>query len=363
LMQIVFRTDASVTIGTGHVMRCLTLASALRERGAVVAFVSRAHDGNLCDLIAQRGFLITRLPSPDAGFQVEHNLAHAASLGSTWQEDAAQTRAAIEGLGLKPDWLVVDHYAVDQRWESVLRTSAGRIMVIDDLANRMHHCDLLLDQNLVTERHARYRGKVPTNCIMLLGLKYALLQPIYAQLHDHMLPRTGPIRHIFIFFGGADSDNLTGRTLAAFLRLQRPEIEVNVVIAAGSSHAKNIRQQVAGHSNIHLHSGLPSLAPLMAKADLAVGAGGATSWERLCVGLPSLVVTLAEHQRQVAAYLHAKGLILWIGDKEQADQQAIADTLERALNMDSLEDWSSRCLQTCAGRGVYKVLNSMIGAI
>jgi spore coat polysaccharide biosynthesis predicted glycosyltransferase SpsG len=169
----------------------------LRERGAAVFFICREHDGHLCDLIEERGFAVSRLPASKAGlFQAENTPAQAAWLGASWQEDAEQTRVAIEASGAKPDWLVVDHYAIDQRWERTLRTSAWRIMSIDDLADRAHDCDLLLDQNLVAQMYTRYRSKVPAACGLLLGPEYALLQTSYAELYDRVPPREGPIRRI-----------------------------------------------------------------------------------------------------------------------------------------------------------------------
>jgi len=168
----------------------------------------------------------------------------------------------------------------------------GRIFAIDDLADRTHDCDQLLDQNLFADMHTRYASKVPEDCRLLLGPEYTLLQPIYAELHDRIPPREGPVRRILISFGGADRDNLTGRALAAFLSLNRPDIDVDVVISGSSLYIHGIREQVAGRDNIHLHSNLPTLAPLMARADLAIGAAGTTAWERVCLGLPGLVVTL-----------------------------------------------------------------------
>jgi len=354
-IRVAFRVDASLTIGHGHVMRCLTLASALRERGAAVFFVCREHDGHLCDLIEERSFSISRLPAPPATSMDEDSPVHSTWLGATWQEDAEHTRAAIEAVEAKPDWLLVDHYALDHRWETALRTSVGRIMVIDDLADRMHDCDLLLDQNLVAQMQTRYADKVPAACGMLLGPEYALLQPIYAELHDRIPPREGQIQRIFIFFGGADSDNLTGRTLAAFLCLNRPDIEVDVVITASCPHAEAIRQQVAGHGNIHLHCGLPTLALLMVKADLAIGAGGATSWERLSLGLPTLVVTLAENQRPIADGLSQRGLIRWLGHQDAVDHTTIAQALGKLLQQGLDEDWSLRCIEAVDGEGIDRV--------
>lgn len=355
MRNVVFRTDASLTIGTGHVMRCLTLAEALHKQDTVAFFICREHDGHLCELIKQRGFAVKQLPAPKAGTQVEDTPAHAAWLGTPWQEDAEQTIAAINATGTKPDWLVVDHYALDQHWENALRPAVERIMAIDDLADRMHDCDLLLDQNLVAQMHTRYMGKVPATCAALLGPEYTLLQPIYAELHDRTPPREGAINRILIFFGGADSDNLTSRTLAAFLSLNRPDIEVDVVITSGSPNAEIVRQQVAGQGNIHLHSGLPTLAPLMAIADLAVGAGGATNWERLCLGLPTLVVTLAKNQHPIADELSQHGLIHWLGHRDRVDEQTIAQALDKLLQQGLDEDWSLRCLAAVDGKGVNRV--------
>lgn len=354
-MHIAIRTDASLSIGQGHVMRCVTLASALRERGAKVFFICREHNGHLCDLIEQRGFSVNRLPLPEAGAQAEGISVHLARRGTSWQEDAEQTRAAIEASGTRTDWLVVDHYGLDSHWEAALRTSVSRIMVIDDMADRGHDCDLLLDQNLVAQMNTRYAGKVPAACGMLLGPEYALLQPIYAELHDRMPPREGPVRRIFIYFGGADSDNLTGLTLSAFLQLNRPDIVVDVVTTHGEPHVEAIRRQVAGHGNIHLHNGLLTLAPLMAEADLAIGAGGATSWERLCLGLPALVVTLAKNQHPIADELSQRGLIRWLGQQGAVDEWAITQVLDKLLQHGLDGDWSRRCLAAVDGKGASRV--------
>jgi len=270
-----------------------------------------------------------------------------------------QTIAAIEAMGSSPDWLVVDHYALDSHWENALRTSVGRIMVIDDLADRRHDCDLLLDQNLVAEMQTRYDGKVPASCTKLLGPEYALLQPIYAELHDRIPPKKGPIRRIFIFFGGADSENITGRTLAAFLDLNRQDIEVDVVIAGSSTHAQSIRQQIAGKANIHLHTDLPTLAPLMAKSDLAIGAGGATSWERLCLGLYTVVITLAKHQCPVAMELGKLGLINWLGHKDEVSERAIRQTLSELLEARGPQFRQKPHPALSDGRGIERVCNHL----
>jgi UDP-2,4-diacetamido-2,4,6-trideoxy-beta-L-altropyranose hydrolase len=351
-LKIAIRTDASNQIGTGHFMRCLTLADALKQRGAQIRFVSRHLPEHLREMLAAKGHEFIPLDS-NSNEAMPGDLAHAHWLGTSQQADAQDSIQVLSDQFW--DCLVVDHYALDQRWESNLRASVGRILVIDDLADRIHDCDLLLDQNLVAKMHTRYGDKVPAACGMLLGPEYALLQPIYAELHDHIPPREGAIRRIFIFFGGADRSNLTGRTLSAFLHLNRSEIEVDVVITTGGPHAEAIRKQVAGHANIHLHSGLPTLAPLMAAADLAIGAGGATSWERLCLGLPTLVVTLAENQRPIANGLSQHGLIRWLGHQDAVDEPTIAEALGKLIQQGLDEDWALRCLKAVDGHGVNRV--------
>ena len=354
-LTVIVRADASSAIGTGHVMRCLALAGALTRKGVEVSFVCREHEGHLCDLIEEQGFVVQRLPVPAGEFGAGSTPFHAAWLGVSWQEDAEQTCAAIGAQGVKPDWLVVDHYALDHRWERFLRPVVGRIFVIDDLADRDHDCDLLLDQNLVADLHTRYTGKVPIDCGLLLGPEYALLQPLYAELHDRLPPREGPVRRILVSFGGADHDNLTGRTLAAFLELNYPDIGVDIVLSDNSPYVSAIRDQAVGHANIHLHGNLPTLAPLMARADLAVGAAGTTSWERLCLGLPALVVTLAENQRPIAEGLHRQGLVRWLGHKNEVSEQSIGQALAVAIEGGIGEEWSQRCRSSVDGRGVDRI--------
>lgn len=354
-MNFVFRIDASFTIGTGHVMRCLTLADALAKKEIDIVFICREHEGHICNLIEKHGFVVYLLPAPAEGFKAEKTPFHGAWLGTSWQEDAEQTSAVIKSLDIKPDWIIVDHYALDNRWEEKIRPLVGRIFVIDDLADRKHDCDLLLDQNLVAGMHTRYTDKVPAGCSLLLGPEYALLQPIYAELHDRLPPREGPIHRILISFGGTDCDNLTGRALVAFLSLNRPDIEVDVVISSGSPYSSAIQDQVSGHDNIHLHNTLPTLAPLMAKADLAIGAAGTTSWERLCLGLPALVVTLAENQRPIADGLHREGMVRWLGHKDEVTELRIRETLIEVIEKDIDEKWSIRCHSTVDGKGVDRI--------
>ena len=359
-MHVIFRTDASLVMGLGHVMRCLTLARELREHGATVSFISREHPGNPCSLIEERGFSVSRLPAPLTDMVFEDTPVHAAWLGTSWQEDVRQTHSVLDKFAEKPDWLVVDHYAIDQRWEAAVAPSAARLMVIDDLADRPHACDLLLDQNLVADLDDRYLGKVPATCTLLLGPKYALLQREYAELHEAGVAPIGPIRRIFVFFGGADEHNLTGRCLSAFLALGKSDIEVDVVVSASSPHVSAIRRQIQGHENVHLHSNLRSLASLMQQSDLAIGAGGTTSWERLCMGLPAIVVTLAENQRPIAAELNRRRFVRWLGHQDDVTEADFSQALRELLAQPSLQSEFSSGTQVVDGKGVHRVWVAMV---
>jgi UDP-2,4-diacetamido-2,4,6-trideoxy-beta-L-altropyranose hydrolase len=356
-MKVLFRTDASLEIGTGHVMRCLTLADALRRRGGECLFVYREHTGHLADLIYQRGYTAHPL-SVDEDFKSKLLSAadqppHLAWLGADWESDAKQTADLAQAVGV--NLLVVDHYALDVRWEKQLRPHVKKIMVIDDIADRDHDCDLLLDQNLVADMERRYDTRVPVHIARLLGPQYALLQPEYAELHPLTPPRMGPVRRILVFFGGADQHNLTGLTLAAFLKLQRDDIALDVVINPQSPHAAAIHLQAQQHANFTVHDTLPSLAPLMLKADLAIGAGGATSWERCCLGLPTLVITLAGNQKPIAEELNQRSLVTWLGHYDTVTEDLLAEALQTVIEEPELKARSRACMEIVDGKGAEQV--------
>ena len=360
-MVIVFRVDASTQIGTGHVIRCLTLSNVLRARGAKCYFICRSHEGNLIKKILQDGFEVIDLQTkarPCGNKRAEKKLlAHADWLGAEWQLDAEQTIVFLKDIS--PDWLIVDHYALDQHWESAMRPYCRRVMVIDDLADRDHDCDLLLDQNLVADMFCRYEKHLPKHSGFLLGPKYALSQPEYIKLRSRTPPRTGLVQHIFLFFGGADTNNLTGRAISAFLALNRTDIKLDVVINPISSYLVAIREQIKEHNNITLYEGLSSLAMLMLKADLAIGAGGATSWERCCLGLPSLVITVAENQKPVAAELYKHELVHLLGHQDEVSESMLTAALQELTVRELNPGWSHRCMALVDGRGAGLVSSTL----
>ena len=353
------RVDASTQMGHGHVMRCLALADALREESVDVFFVSRQHEGHLCNLIEDRGFTVFPLPVSARERDDRQPLAHAEWLGGVWSADANQTREAIRSFGQPVQWLVVDHYALDSRWETYMRDSTEKIMVIDDLADRVHDCDLLLDQNLIAGGGNRYSNRVPAGSRVILGPKYALVRSDFAELRERLPPRKGPIGRILVSMGGVDSENLTGQVLAALSAVGNRNIEVDVVLSTRAPHFASVRRHVEAHPNLHLHSDLPTLAPLMAGADLGVGGGGGTSWERLCLGLPSLIVSMASNQRAVADALHRDGLAIWLGNGEEVSDAVLTQALGSLMESGLDEDWSVRCFNVVDGRGAQRVSTAL----
>ncbi|KQZ28523.1 hypothetical protein ASD50_19575 [Mesorhizobium sp. Root552] len=358
-IRVAFRADASLAIGTGHVMRCLTFAEALQKRGADILFVCREHRAHLCDLIVDRGFSLFRLPAPRPEWTPgEDGPAHALWLGTDWQNDAEETARTIGDF--HPDWLVVDHYGLDARWQSALRRCADKIMVIDDLADRPHDCDILLDQNLVARRDVRYVGKVPPHCTLLLGPRYALLQPDYVHLRRRATVREGPLRRLLVSFGGVDRAGLTQKTIEALLKLRRPDIAADIVLSSASPQFTEVERLVAGHTELRLCDRVPSLAPLMLAADLAIGAGGATSWERLCLGLPSVVISLAKNQHPISSELARRGLARWLGHWDAVDGTVIHDALASLAETGLDPTWSKKCLNVVDGYGVERVFAVLI---
>ncbi len=320
-MKVAFRADASIHIGTGHVMRCLTLADELTRQGHECRFVCREHEGHHGDLITSKGYGLTLLPSRsdnDLHTTDSGSDNYALWLGVPWQEDARQTLDALTPW--QPDWLVVDHYALDVDWERALANAVGSIMVIDDLANRCHECALLLDQNLgrVT---SDYDGLLPEDCQRLIGPGYALLRPEFASLRGQSLNRRQQpeLKRILISLGGVDRTNVTGQVLDALSESALPaSTELDIIMGAAAPYLDEVRQQAARMPfQAAVNVNVEDMAERMCLADLSIGAAGGTSWERCCLGLPAIVLVLADNQKRSAESMskHGVAVIVEIVDK------------------------------------------------
>jgi UDP-2,4-diacetamido-2,4,6-trideoxy-beta-L-altropyranose hydrolase len=365
-MRIAFRADASSQIGTGHVMRCLTLADALRAQGAGCYFISREHTGHLLEVISQRGFCVTALPAglpPPSNTFVSSDRAeesvHTSWLGCDWQADAQQTRTILATL--QPDWLVVDHYALDQRWEIALQPHYQKLLVIDDLADRPHRCDLLLDQNLGRQPQD-YAGLVPAQCQVLTGPQYALLRPEFPALRPYSLQRRErpTLKHLFISMGGVDLPNATGQVLQALKACALPQdCRISVVMGQQAPWLQQVRKQAQDMPwPTDVMVNITDMAQRMADSDLAIGAAGSTSWERCCLGLPTLMVVLADNQWPGARALQAVQAANLIGGVGEISTQLplIVQALTQDLRLIQL---SAAASAVTNGQGVDKTLRAM----
>lgn len=328
-MFFVFRTDANPAIGTGHLMRCLALAEALRQGGGRCLFLCRgAGLGGLADKIAGAGHELLALPEGPAADPSEAGLPpHARWLPHGWQHDAASCRQLLAGYPVA-DWLIVDHYALDERWEQAMAPVAGQRLAIDDLADRRHDCALLLDQNLLPGQEARYAGKLPAACSRLFGPQHALLRPQFAAARQ----RTANARHgggpcrLLVMFGGADRDDLTGQTVSLIAGLGL-DLVVEVVAGPLYAHRERLEQRLQGLPRATLHVAPEHIADLMAAADLAIGSPGTTSWERCALGLPSIAIAVADNQEAMAAELARRGAHLYLGRDGELARSDLAAAL------------------------------------
>ena len=326
-MDFVIRVDASKEIGSGHVMRCLALAHRLRNKGGTVRFLSRACEGNLCDLIEREGLSVSRLGVTGGAGRGSGEDLHP----DDWRSDAEAVQEVLKRLSKPPDWLIVDHYALDSRWECALRSAVPRIMVIDDLSNRPHDCDLLLDSNYREEGEVRYDGLLPPGCHTLLGPWFALLRPEFYHMRSRFRDRSGRIERIHIFFGACDLTNESAKALEAVTRLDLSPIHIDLVVGAANPHKDSLRRKCEGLSSCNFHCQTPRMAELMVHADLAMGAGGTTTWERCFLGLPSITVVVAENQLSAIRSLAAAGGTCFLGWNHEVTADRLALTLQELV--------------------------------
>ena len=341
---VVMRADASPSLGTGHVKRCLSIAESLRAREAEVHFITRPHGDYSSRLLDQCAFSIHALPE---------------RAGMSQQSDATATKTAIASLGRMPDWLVVDHYGLDERWERELRTGVQRILAIDDLADRVHDADVLLDPNLHEDREHRYHRKVPAHCRLLLGPRYAVLREEFRRARVSVVARSGRVSRILVFFGGGpQAAACTRAAIQALGGAGFRDVAVDVVFQADERD----RVAIAGaceSRGYFFHHATDRIAELMSAADFSIGAGGTTLWERSCLGLPCLAFALADNQRQQVRDAAATGVVIRL-DAKPDDPVSLGTALRAVIDDPGLiAAVSRRAMAVVDGRGTERLLRAM----
>lgn len=354
-MKIAVRVDASCEMGSGHFMRCLTLASSLRGKSFELAFVSRDLPQFMVRMLGNADIAYYSLESSEA--KSDSELKHSDWLKASQHSDARQTLSALAGS--RWDWMIVDHYALDYRWEALLRPAVNKIMVIDDLADRLHDCDVLLDQNLYPNILSRYDKKTPKNCNLLLGPKYALLRDEFLTFRKITPPRSGEVNRVLIFLGGFDYDNYTTLVIRALSSLELPELRVDVVIGEGHPFRREV-QKLCIELGYNCHIQTSHIAELMSQADFSIGAGGSATWERCSLGLPSCILTLADNQIAIAKEVSEQGASVYLGLASEINFQKLRECLAHHIgDRSNLARISEQAYTLVDGRGVERVCNAI----
>ncbi|MEQ5726521.1 UDP-2,4-diacetamido-2,4,6-trideoxy-beta-L-altropyranose hydrolase [Providencia rettgeri] len=355
-MQIVIRADSGFEIGTGHMMRCLTLANALRNNGHDIFFVSKPHTGNIIDKVKQNNFDYATLTINDTPYD---DLYHSRWLGSSQMDDAMQTVGIINQCIKKSvDLIIVDHYAIDHRWEEILKQHTKRILVIDDLADRKHNCDYLLDQTFMRTKQD-YQSLLPKDCQLMLGSQFALLRPEFIKPLEliqqiRLKSKNQMATHILVMMGGTDPLNVSAKVLDALL-LDKENKKITVVLGPTAPHYDSVKAYCEHDKRITIMSDISNVAELMLNHDICIGAAGTTSLERCSMGLPSILVAFAENQIPILTMLGNFGAVIVFTLEDSHEQ--ILSKLNYLRTPENYQRMTERCLEVCDGKGVKKVIN------
>lgn len=330
-MYILIRVDSSTLIGSGHLMRCLTLAERHRQNGDEVTFICRDLAGNLSGLVQDNGFKLVVLPRSNCDKILT---GYEKWLTVSQEQDAADVVKIIQQLG-KVNRVVIDSYAIDEKWEKIVRPYTDELFVIDDLANRKHDCDILLDQNFYLNKDSRYIGLVPARCQLLLGPKYALLREEFYQAKEKMKHNEEQLHNILVFYGGVDATDETSKAIKALMMLKSngelTDVKISIVVGASNVRKDDIAVLCQKASFRYLCQ-VSNMAELMAKADLMLGAGGTTTWERCFLQLPSIVTAVAENQFQVCEDCATAGVIHYLGRWDEVIVDDICNAIRKFTN-------------------------------
>lgn len=349
-MNVVIRVDASSLIGVGHLVRCLALAEQLVTHGERITFITRDLPGHVAHLFRQTSFSVCLLP----------DVAAHLSDDDFQKLDAEQVAGLLE-VQAPIDWLIVDHYRLDRQWEERVRVHVGKILVIDDLADREHDCDILVDHGFHADMVGRYQKLVPLDCVQLLGPRFALLRQPFCAAASGRHVRSGKVQRLLVTFGGADTHDATSLVIDAILGLGKGDLHVDVVV--GSVHGKDIRERCREYPNFTCHADVDvhAIIDLMAVADLAICGAGGTTWERCALALPAIVIAIADNQEPIAQSLASHSQIFYLGRQDEVDASLLVKALDTVMHMPLMISALSRSnAELVDGRGIARVASCMV---
>lgn len=348
MRRFAFRADSSGTIGSGHIVRCATLAGVLRDRGADIIFVCRELPEHLAVWLQSLGFYVAHIKSSQEPICEE--------------SDAKLTRDALEELA-PVDCLVVDHYGLGMEWEQALRSLAKNVLVIDDFDHRSHDCDFLLNQNYRTSNRSSPKTRQKNSPELLLGPKFALVRPEFSALRTNRRHRSGAVKRILVCFGGGDPKNFSEAVLSALAATDAPLEHIDIVVGYASPHIDDLVRRYRDNAHIEFHSHVDNMAELLDSADLAIGAGGTMTWERACLGVPSIVFGIVDNQHGALAALIEDGFLVGVPEMTHPDASLIASCLQSTIgNAPMLRGLSRRIETLVDGRGAQRVADVLFPA-
>lgn len=341
--MIIFRTDASMSLGYGHVMRCLALADAFKKLGKKSVFIFSPNGDALYEEVVRKGH--------------EYRILTSSPLHSLGESEQADAYATLSNLSTATKLVVVDHYQLGMNWEEVIISSDISLLAIDDIF-RSHCSQFLLDQNVIKSENF-YVDNISKECVCFLGPRYALLSESFQHLR-HRVKTRSKLEKIIIFFGGTDPDNETEKALLGVLAANK-NFKIDVVIGGNNPHRSRLLTLCSStHSTLHIQT--PHMARLMLDADLAIGAGGSASWERCCMGLPALISTQADNQVPIAATLHELGAVINLGMVDNLTATDYRTAVER-LDPNLINNMSIAAMSITDGNGASYVASSIISTL
>ena len=352
-MRILIRADASPTIGSGHIARCLTLARVLRKQGSHVAFACRKLPGHRLDALSAEGFETFALPE----FYPGEDPQQAIESMLPWQADIDALDLLLEDHA-EFDWIIVDHYGLDHHWQTAARRWAPRIAAVDDLATRRYSVDLLLNQNL-SGLSDNYTPLLPEGCRTLLGPRYAMLREEFDCPAIDIKPEA---RRVLVNFGGFDAAMQTHHAMLALVDF--PELDVDFVAGVDNPAWAQMQTLAQTRPNWRLHSFVSDFHQRMTEADLFIGAGGGTSWERAALGLPTICIAVSNNQQVNGEVMAAAGAHVFMGAREQVSVTQLRDAIGFvAGNVYLRQSLAERSRQMVDGRGALRVAAALADGV
>lgn len=340
-LRLLVRADASSELGSGHVLRSLALTDELRRRGGEAVFVCVDAPGHLAEWIWERGYAVRTIQaqcSPAADAQ------------------AMREAAAADGPF---DWLWVDHYHLDARWEKAARGVARRIAAIDDMADRPHDVDLFVDYTHPFSEATLYDTLLPAGTSRLIGHEYVFLRQEFTEhpvpVHDY-----SKVKRILVMLGGSDPPGMTDMVLDALDASAFAGVSVDVAVGLSNLRLAGLRRRLTESPNRKLHVQHPRPSDLMREADLCIGAGGMTSWERCYLGLPTLAIVIADNQVNITNMMAGYGALRDLGRGERLTIPKLQNYLRCAISDEAWRRSSGMVGQRLTdGHGVFRVINAL----